>query len=151
LLKLACGIYPLPVELDFILFADAVESAEGDKLDIRGAAWDTIRADRSAPIVHDEMSVIIRVLARPEETLTEHELELALLRSDNAVITSRSGVIAQLAESRVERAKEARTWRLVWVIQLRDLEFPAFGEYEFSVRVNGIELGRSPLNVRESE
>jgi hypothetical protein len=138
------------MELDLLLFSDRVEAAEGQKLDILGALWDTIRAS-SAPIVHSEMSVVIRVLARRKETVDPHELELAILDASGNEITQRSGDIVPLPEAALADEPAKHLWRYIWVVQLRDLEFPDFGAYEFSVRVDGIELGRSQLYVKTPE
>ncbi len=135
------------MNLDFLLLADRVEPSEGQKLDIVGAAWDTITAN-SVPTVRSEISVVIRVLARPEETVNPHVLELALLGSKGEEITSLTGDINPIAQEEVDQAPQDRMWRLIWVLQLRDLNFPEFGPYEFSVRVDAIELGRSQLYVK---
>lgn len=137
------------MELDFVLFADSVEPAEGQKLDIHGAIWDTISAP-SVPAHEREMSIVVRVIARVDEALESHTLELVLLDSNEDEIQRLSGAIDPISREDAEEA-DLKIWKFLWAVSLTDVVFPAFDSYEFSVRVDGIELGRSQLFIEPTD
>jgi hypothetical protein len=128
------------VEIGFVILADSVRPAEGGKLDLIGAAIDTV-SSRTAPFEHESLTLLARVLLSPGEVGRVHRFDVSLVGADGTEVVSTTR-----ETDPVEAPQgEGRRASVGFVLELKNLPFPSFGLYQFVISWDGHEVHRVGL------
>lgn len=128
------------MDIDFVILADSVRPGEDGKLDLSGAAIDTV-SSQDVPFEHENMTLLARVLLSPEEIGQPHRFTVALVASDG------SEVVETMRETDPVEAprEEGRRASVGFVMEMKNLPFPEFGPYEFVISWDEHEVHRIGL------
>ena len=111
-----------------------------------GGAFDTIWSN-AVPLVYPRLSFVMRILFTPAELGRNHNLEVNLMDADGHRMASVGGVL-QLGPRNPQLPGGWRSGMLS-VLNFVNLQFPAFGSYQFEIVVNNTSLRTIPLRVGE--
>ena len=120
------------------VLADYASISVGGKLNILGIFSNIIASN--APVVHPQMQLVFMY----EFEFTEagnKDMKIVLVDDDGREILSMSG------EVNVHRLPHGAPCQIYQIIQLNDIRFPKFGEYEFHVLINDGLVSTVPLKV----
>lgn len=123
------------------LLADYANVSREGKLNILGI-FEQITA-QSVPAVHPQMQLIMILEADRGDADREHKVEIEMVDADGVKLFSIGGDLRFGAPPPGERI------RINHVIQLNNLQFNHFGDYEFRIVVNNEVRYSVPLSVVE--
>ena len=132
------------MDVDFAVLADGVAQRPDGKLDIFGAAFDTVFAT-SVPAMHPQMALAVRLLMSRQEAAHQHTVDVILLEADGLEITKARGVL-QVSQADLDRVPAGRRIAVGAVLQFSNVIFPRFGAYHFVVHWDGTEA-RTPISL----
>jgi len=136
----------MPVmDLDFAILADGVTVRPDGKMDIYGAAWDTIFA-AAVPAVHPQLSLAVRVLASRHEVENPHKLTIVLQTADGAELARAHGEVAPMPDEVRQAIPAGSRFGIGAVLNFQNVLFPEYGAYQLLVLWDGNEA-RPPLRV----
>jgi len=132
------------VELKTILIADYANVAEGGKPNVMGI-FRVINAER-CPVRQPEMYFIASLTAGAAEFGRQITIRVKLMDS-SAKLT----LVDFPQQIIVPTAKGGRRAEVNVIARLRDIVFPDFGAYQFSILVDNDEKGTLPIEVNKIE
>jgi hypothetical protein len=133
------------MEFDYAILADGVTPRPDGKLDIYGAAWDTIYALR-IPVQHPRMTLAARVLLSPHEAGHSHQMDVVLQESDGEELARATGRLEAVPEDQLGAVPAGRKIGLGLVLNFDNVVFPRFGSYQLVILWDGNEP-REPLRL----
>ena len=132
------------MELKTILIADYANVAEGGKPNVMGI-FRVINAER-CPVRQPEMYFIASLTAGAAEFGRQITIRVKLMDS-SAKLT----LVDFPQQIIVPTAKGGRRAEVNVIARLRDIVFPDFGAYQFSILVDNDEKGTLPIEVNKIE
>ncbi len=126
------------MDVRIAVLADYASISEGNKLNILGI-FRAIMAP-SEPVVHSQMQVVAQLEFNSSETGTK-TFKTALVDADGREIFAISG------EAVIPRAPHGGPSLLNHVLNLNNVVFPRFGDYEFRILLDGVTHCTIPLTV----
>jgi len=132
------------VELKTILIADYANIAEGGKPNVMGI-FRVINAEK-CPARQPEMYFIASLTAGAAEFGRQITIRVKLMDS-SAKLT----LVDFSQQVVVPTAKGGRRAEVNVIVRLRDIVFPDFGAYQFSILVDNDEKGTLPIEVNKIE
>lgn len=133
------------MEFDYAILADGVAPRPDGKLDIYGAAWDTVYTD-AVPAQHPRMTLAARVLLSPHEAAHSHQVDVVLQESDGGELARASGKLEPVPEEQSAALPAGRKIGLGLVLNFVDVVFPRYGSYQLVILWDGNEP-REPLRL----
>jgi hypothetical protein len=133
------------VEFDYAILADGVTLRPDGKLDIFGAAWDTILAT-SVPAQHPRMTLAARVLLSAHETKHPHRMNVVLHAADGEELAQASGELGALSDEQRKTVPAGKKIGLGLVLNFDNVVFPHYGSYQLAILWDGTEP-REPLRL----
>lgn len=118
------------MEVTLAVLADAANSSENGKLNLLGVFQSIFSAQ--VPCTHPQMYVVAVVRLDVDEKGTPHEFSVRLLDEDARVL----GASANLTFA-VPTTDPRPTPDCNFIIELRSLQFPCFGQYLFEICIDG--------------
>lgn len=143
------GCTVLDMEIDYAILADGVNLRPDGKLDIYGAAWDTIWAG-SVPAQHPRMTLAARVLVSSHEARHSHNLKVVLQDADGAELANAEGELEALTDEQRAAVPAGRKIGLGVVLNFVNVVFPHYGSYQLAILWDGNEP-REPLRLFVAE
>lgn len=137
------------MELDYAILADGVTPRPDGKIDVYGAAWDTLFAS-AVPAVHPQISLAVRVLVSRHEAEHPHALDVVLQAADGAELARATGSIDPVTPEVRETIPAGRQIGFGLVLNFRNVVFPDYGAYQLVIHWDRNEA-RSPLRLFVSE
>lgn len=129
--------------LDFAFLADAAEANPGRKFYVLGGGIDAIGAP-SFPVVHPNMSLVLRLLVSSTEVDMDHRLEIRLIDADGGELARVDGNFN--ARGRPDPGREIA---LPLVMNLVNTRFQAAGDYSVEILVDGEHAKSLPLRLHK--
>lgn len=123
------------------LLADYANVSREGKLNILGI-FEHITA-QSVPAVHPQMQLVMALEADRGDADREHKIEIELIDADGTKLFSISG------DLKFGAPPSGGGIRINHIIQLNNLQFNRFGDYEFKIFVNNEVRDSIPLSVVE--
>jgi hypothetical protein len=133
------------MDLDFAILADGVVLRPDGKMDIFGAAWDTIVAS-AVPAVHPQLTLAVRVLASRHEAEGPHDLTVVMQDADGAELARAHGEVGTLSPEQREAIPAGRQLGMGSVLNFQNVVFPRYGAYQLAILWDGNEA-RPALRV----
>lgn len=132
------------MEVALALLADYANISQEGKLNILGI-FDRINA-QGLPATHPQMQLIISLEADRVEAEREHKMEVELINADGTKIFSIGGNLKFGLPPCGERVV-----KINHILQLNDLRFDHFSNYEFKIIINNEVRKSVPLSVFEAK
>jgi len=129
------------MEVRIAVLADYASISEGNKLNILGI-FRAIMAPQE-PVLHSGMQVVVQLEFNSSETGTK-TLKTVLVDADGREMFAISG------EAMIPRAPHGRPSLLNHILNLQNVVFPRFGDYEFRVLLDGVTHCTIPLAVTKA-
>lgn len=126
------------MQVRIAVLADFASMSIGNKLNIMGI-FAVIHA-ANAPIVHQSMKLIFSIEMEPAETGLK-ALAIELVNEDGQEVFAINGQL------RVEGAPDGQSTTVNHILDLNNLPFPDFGEYEFVVLLDNEVVCTIPVTV----
>ena len=129
------------MQVNSAILADFVQENHG-KLYITGGGIDTLFAN-TVPVRHPSLGIAFRLTLSPAELGRTHQLEILLVNADGGRIATVN------AKIQAERPIQGTGW-LVSVplaINFAQIEFPAYGDYQFDLMLNNSSINTIPFRV----
>lgn len=135
------------LQADYLILADAAEAVNG-KLYILGAGWDQITA-ASFPLLHPVLAVAMRLRCSWNDTNQPYDFELDVLDEDGvSILPAPPGPIrGQIRMGRPPTMVPGDDQVLPLAMTVGNLQFQRPGAYIVVLRVQGLEMVRSPFRV----
>jgi len=129
------------MQVNSAILADFVQENHG-KLYITGGGIDTLYA-KTVPARHPSLGIAFRLTLSPAELGRTHELEILLVNADGGRIATVK------AKIQAERPAQPTGWPVTvpLAINFAQIEFPAFGDYQFELMVNNSSINNIPFRV----
>lgn len=129
------------MQVNSAILADFVQENHG-KLYITGGGIDTLFAN-TVPVRHPSLGIAFRLTLSPAELGRTHELEILLVNADGGRIATVK------AKIQAERPVQSTGWpvSVPLAINFAQIEFPAFGDYQFELMVNNSSINTIPFRV----
>lgn len=129
------------MQVNSAILADFVQENHG-KLYITGGGIDTLFAN-AAPVRHPFLGIAFRLTLSPAELGRTHQLEILLVNADGGRIATVN------AKIQAERPVQSTGWpvSVPLAINFAQIEFPAFGDYQFELMVNNSSINTIPFRV----
>ena len=129
------------MQVNSAILADFVQENHG-KLYITGGGIDTLFAN-AVPVRHPSLGIAFRLTLSPAELGRTHQLEILLVNADGGRIATVN------AKIQAERPVQGTGWPVSVPLALNfaQIEFPAFGEYQFELMVNNSSINTIPFRV----
>ncbi len=129
------------MKIQMLIVADyaSVDTATG-KLNVIGAFGRIFF--NQFPGKHQRMTVVVKLVAdSPTETTEPRKFELVLADEDGLELFQASHSVS-IPRDQFGNRSDANV-----LLELNNLEFPHPGTYEFSVRIDGEEIGNTPIEL----
>lgn len=133
------------MDLDYAILADGVSARPDGKLDIYGAAWDTIFAV-AVPARHPQLTLAIRVLISQHEAEHPHNLTVILQGADGSELARAQGAVEPVPPEQRAQLPAGRKAGIGVVLNFQNVVFPDYGAYQLVIQWDGNEL-RDPLRL----
>jgi hypothetical protein len=132
------------MQVNSAILADFVQENHG-KLYITGGGIDTLFAN-AVPVRHPSLGIAFRLTLSPAELGRTHQLEILLVNADGGRIATVN------AKIQAERPVQGTGWPVSVPLALNfaQIEFPAFGEYQFELMVNNSSINTIPFRVMQA-
>lgn len=129
------------MQVNSAILADFVQENHG-KLYITGGGIDTLFA-KTVPVRHPSLGIAFRLTLSPAELGRTHELEILLVNADGGRIATVK------AKIQADRPVQSTGWpvSVPLAINFAQIEFPAFGDYQFELMVNNSSINTIPFRV----
>jgi hypothetical protein len=128
------------MDVRIAVLADYASLSEGSKLNILGI-FTTIYSE-NVPTVHPQMKLVTSWEFNSSEAGTKN-IKIELVDEDGKDILSING------EMRFERSPDGRSTTVNQILNLNNMVFPKFGEYEFRILIDGDTKSTVPLTVAQ--
>lgn len=135
-------------QLDHIILADGVSLRPDGKIDLFGAAWDTIFAP-TVPIQHPQMTIVVRVLLTTHEAETGHRLNLVIMSPDGPEIARAQTDLDPVPAATLDVLPAGDLLGFGALLNFQGLVFPQYGRYHIAVLWDGNEM-RDPMTLKVS-
>ncbi len=119
------------MQVDSAILADFVQENHG-KLYITGGGIDTLFAN-AVPVRHPSLGIAFRLTLSPAELGRSHQLEILLVNADGGRLAT---VTAKIQADRPPQGTTGWPVSVPLAINFANIEFPAFGDYQFDLMVN---------------
>lgn len=119
------------MQVDSAILADFVQENHG-KLYITGGGIDTLFAN-AVPVRHPSLGIAFRLTLSPAELGRSHQLEILLVNADGGRLAT---VTAKIQADRPSQGTTGWPVSVPLAINFANIEFPAFGDYQFDLMVN---------------
>jgi hypothetical protein len=129
------------VKVTLALLADYANVSREGKLNILGI-FDNINA-QNVPAIHPQMQLVLTMEADRGDADKEHKIEIELIDADGTKLFSIGGDLRFTSPPPGEHIKVNH------IIQLNNLQFNRFGNYEFKILMNNEVRHSVPLSVAE--
>lgn len=129
------------VKVALALLADYANVSREGKLNILGI-FDRVNA-QNIPAVHPQMQLVMTLEADRGDADKEHKIEIELIDADGTKLFSIGG------NRRFPLPPAGEQVRINHIIQLNNLQFNHFGNYEFKILINNEVRESIPLSVLE--
>jgi hypothetical protein len=129
------------VKVALALLADYANVSREGKLNILGI-FDRINA-QNVPAIHPQMQLVLILEADRGDADKEHNIGIELIDADGAKAFSIGGNLRFVPPPPGEQV------RINHIIQLNNLQFNRFSNYEFKILINNEVRGSIPLSVIE--
>lgn len=133
------------VDVEFAFLADAAQVSSDGKLYALGAGIDQIGA-HAFPTVHPSLVLVLKLCLQPTECDRSHDLQIVLWDADGHPIGP--PLIVQFSASRNQDHPTQPIFSQL-ILNIVNQRFVRPGEYGFYITVDGIQLKRIPLHVKE--
>lgn len=130
-------------QLDHILLADGATARPDGKIDIFGAAWDTIFAN-AVPAVHPQIAIALRVLVSQQEAESPHQIDLRLMGPDGPALARAQANMPPAPAEALAAWPPGQRQGFGAIVNFQNTVFPQFGAYHIAILWDGTEL-RDPL------
>lgn len=137
--------YDRGMDLDFAILSDGVTVRQDGKMDIYGAAWDTVFA-RAVPATHPQITLAVRVLCSRHELEHDHHIDVVLQGADGVELARAHGDMPALSDEQRAVIPAGRQVGLGLVLNFQNVLFPAYGAYQIAIHWDGTEA-RPPLRL----
>jgi len=137
------------MDLDFAILSDGVTLRQDGKMDIYGAAWDTVFA-RAVPALHPQITLAVRVLCSRHELEHDHHIDVVLQAADGAELARAHGNMPVLTDEQRALIPAGRQVGLGLVLNFQNVLFPEYGAYQIAIHWAGTEA-RPPLRLFVAE
>lgn len=127
--------------LDLAFLADAAEAEPGRKFYVLGGGIDTITA-AAFPVVHPQIALVMRIMAHPSEVGREHAMEITLTDADGLELAKVQGQFVP-----APGGAPGRMTGMNVVMNFVGTRFPAPGDYEIAIVINGQHQKSLPLSL----
>jgi hypothetical protein len=129
------------MQVNSAILADFVQENHG-KLYITGGGIDTLFAS-AVPVKHPSLGIAFRLMLSPAELGRTHQLEILLVNADGGRIATVN------AKIQAERPIQGAGWpvSVPLAINFVQIEFPAYGDYQFELMVNNSSINSIPFRV----
>lgn len=128
--------------LDLAFLADAAEAEPGRKFYVLGGGIDAITAPQF-PVVHPQIALVMRIMAHPSEVDRQHTMEIRIADADGHELAKVEGQFVPSAGGTPGRETGMNV-----VMNFVGTRFPAPGDYEISIVINGQHQKSLPLALR---
>ena len=135
------------MQVESTILADYVQENHG-KLYITGGGIDTIFAGK-IPVRHPSLGIAFRLTLSPAELGRTHRLEILLVNADGGRIAT--PVTAKIQADRPPQGTDGWPVTVPLAIHFAQVEFPAFGHYQFELMVNNSSIKVIPLRVVQAQ
>lgn len=133
------------MEVDLCALADHANVTNDGKLNIVGV-FDGIRGRGELPLSHPSMSIALRLRAYPDDANQLHRVRTRLQKPDGGDLFRAEGGV-QVGE--IDEVGGSSVSNLVF--DIRNLEFPEEGAYQFQVFVDGELKEEKVLRIAQAE
>ena len=130
------------MELRTILVADYANVAQGGKLNVMGIFG--IINTKACPVRQPEMYFIASLTAGAAEFGRQTTIRVELMDS-----SAKLKLVDYSQQTVVPTAPGGRRAEINIIVRLRDVVFPDFGAYQFSILVDNDEKGTLPIEVNK--
>ena len=129
------------MQVNIAILADYVEVING-KLYVMGGGVENVFAG-TVPVKHPSLGIAFRLTLSPAELGRTHQLEILLVNADGGRIATVN------AKIQAERPVQGTGWpvSVPLAINFAQIEFPAFGDYQFELMVNNSSINTIPFRV----
>ena len=129
------------MQVNSAILADFVQENHG-KLYITGGGIDTLFAN-AVPVRHPSLGIAFRLTLSPAELGRTHQLEILLVNADGGRIATVN------AKIQAERPIQGTGWPVTvpLAINFVQIEFPAYGDYQFDLMLNNSSINTIPFRV----
>lgn len=131
------------ITIALALLADCSNVSREGKLNIMGI-FDRINA-QSIPAAHPQMQLVMMIEADRADADKGHKIEIELIDADGVRLFSIGG------DLRFTTPPPGEQVRINHIIQLNNLQFSRFGNYEFKILINNEVRKSVPLTVTETK
>ncbi len=137
------------MNLEWMLLANHAED-QGGLLYLSGATWDTVTVGAPTPAELPDIValfqgyLVIRLLFHPTETGREHTFQVTVIDEDGHELQTFRG---SLPVERNDKLLPGWDQGVHIILGLNGMPLPHFGNYEFSLQVDGQHLGDRPFRV----
>ncbi|MBI4691472.1 MAG: hypothetical protein HY754_14570 [Nitrospirae bacterium] len=129
------------VQVALALLADCANISREGKLNIMGI-FDRINAS-NVPATHPQLQLVMTLEADRGDADKEHKIEIELIDADGTKLFSIGG------DLKFGSPLPGEQIRINHIIQLNNLNFNHFGNYDFKIRINNEVRKSVPLSVVE--
>lgn len=130
------------MQVDSAILADFVQENHG-KLYITGGGIDTLYAN-AVPVRHPSLGIAFRLTLSPAELGRSHQLEILLVNADGGRLAT---VTAKIQADRPPQGTAGWPITVPLALNFAQVEFPAFGAYQFELMVNNSSIKEIPFRV----
>ena len=130
------------MQVDSAILADFVQENHG-KLYITGGGIDTLFAN-AVPVRHPSLGIAFRLTLSPAELGRSHQLEILLVNADGGRLAT---VTAKIQADRPPQGTTGWPVSVPLAINFAQIEFPAFGDYQFDLMVNNSSINSIRFRV----
>ena len=130
------------MQVDSAILADFVQENHG-KLYITGGGIDTLSVN-AVPVRHPSLGIAFRLILSPAELGRSHQLEILLVNADGGRIAT---VTAKIQVDRPSQGTAGWPVSVPLAINIAQIEFPAFGTYQFELMLNNSSIKDIPFRV----
>ena len=133
------------MQVESAILADFVQE-NNRKLYITGGGIDTIFA-QTIPVRHPSLGIAFRLILSPAELGRPHQLEILLVNADGGRLAT---VNAKIQAERPPQGSGGWPVSVPLAINFANIEFPAFGDYQFDLMVNNSSIENIRFRVIEA-
>ncbi len=130
------------MQVDSAILADFVQENHG-KLYITGGGIEILFAN-TVPVRHLSLGIAFRLILSPAELGRSHQVEILLVNADGGRIAA---INAKVQADRPQQGAGGWPMSIPLAVNIPNIEFPAFGDYQFDIIVNNFSIKNIPFRV----
>lgn len=134
------------MNLDFSILADGASPRPDGKIDIFGAAFDTIFA-AATPARHTQLALVVRFLLSTHELEEPHKFKVVLLAEDGGELARLEAQIDAMSDDDRNQVPAGEPIGISNLFNMAGIVFPDYGRYHFVLSWDGTEL-REPIRLK---